>query len=131
MLKIKALFAKITAKLVTHDANISALQTAAEQTGDTLRYNSSITASRGGARIRRIGNTVFFSGGIGNATSTVNTGTNLFERMPVEYRPPTNVTLQGMVNQIMGNFTISSDGYVRQTLTGTMAHCFVSGFWTV
>lgn len=114
---------------------LTALETATAQTGTTLAVNSSVTAGRGGARVRKIGSTVFFTGGIGNATSTVSTTTNLFAQMPAAYRPSSNVTLYGYGTTSSAtsecNYTVRTDGYVRQTLSNSFTNGFVAGFWNV
>ena len=92
--------------------------------------NSNITVSRAQCRLLKIGNVVFITVAMGNVTSSVNTNTNLFT-IPSAYRPSSNVTLQGRINDSVGNFTVRSDGYVRQTLVSALANCFCAGFYTI
>lgn len=161
MLKIKALLAKITAKLVTLDSTVSGhttsignLQTKvgtatlntsasnlsgavnellADINGTVTTYapNSSITNSRGQLRVLKQGNVVYVIGGIGNATSTVSTSTNLFSAMASAYRPSSQVTIQGWVNDAMSNFYVRTDGHIRQNLSSNMNNCFFAGFYKV
>lgn len=97
----------------------------------TYGVNSSITAGRGGLRAIKLGGVVFLTGGIGNATSTVSTTTNLFTALDSIYRPSSNVTLQGWVNDAMANFTVRTDGGIRQSLSSNVNNCFFAGFYRV
>ena len=97
----------------------------------TYAVNSSITSSRGQLRVLKQGNVVYVAGGIGNATSTVSTSTNLFTALGSSYRPSSNTTIQGWVNDAMANFTVRTDGYIRQTLSSNMNNCFFVGFYKV
>lgn len=97
----------------------------------TYGVNSSITAGRGGLRAIKLGDVVFLTGGIGNATSTVSTTTNLFTALDSIYRPSSNVTVQGWVNDAMANFTVRTDGGIRQSLSTNMNNCFFVAFYRV
>lgn len=97
----------------------------------TYAPSSSITNSRGQLRVLKQGNVVYLAGGIGNITSTVGTGTNLFTALGSSYRPSSNVTIQGWVNDAMANFTVRSDGYIRQTLSSACKNCFFVGYYKV
>ncbi len=96
----------------------------------TGTVNSNITVSRAKCQLLKIGNVVFITIAMGNITSSVNTNTNLFT-IPAAYRPSSNVSLQGTINDSVGNFTVRSDGYVRQTLVSALTNCFCAGFYTI
>ena len=146
MLKIKELFTKIitavnstntllgnaplntTAQTVTGAINELDGETTVSTSTGTV--NSSITASRSSCRLMKIGNAVFITAGIGNKTSATTTSTTLFT-LPTGYRPSSEVTIQGYVDSAEANFTISTGGVLKQTLSSSWANCFVSGFFTV
>ena len=123
MVKIKALLAKIVANINTLNS-----KTAVSTTYATV--NSNITASRAQCQLLKIGNTVFITIAMGNITSSVNTNTTLFT-VPTGYRPSSEATVQGYVGSAEGNFTISTAGIVRQTLTSSVQNCYAAGFYTV
>ena len=114
------------------DGSGNQLSNKLDNTFDTATgtVNSNITVSRATCRLLKIGNVVFITIAMGNVTSSVNTGTNLFT-IPAEYRPSSNVSIQGNINDSVGNFTVRSDGYVRQTLVSSLSNCFCAGFYTI
>ena len=116
MVKLKALLTKIVTSL----------------TGSVAygTVNSNITVSRAQCRVVKIGNVVFVTVGMGNVTSSVNTNTILFT-IPSGYRPSEEVTIQGYIGTSEGNFTIATNGQIKQTLTSSVSNLFASGFYTV
>lgn len=114
------------------DGSGNQLSNKLDNTFDTATgtVNSNITVSRATCRLLKIGNVVFITVAMGNITSSVNTNTNLFT-IPAAYRPSSNVSLQGKINDSVGNFTVRSDGYVRQTLVSALTNCFCAGWYTV
>ncbi|MBR1910375.1 MAG: hypothetical protein IJ821_07300 [Lachnospiraceae bacterium] len=122
----------LTAAGEIEDGSGNQLSDKLDKTFDTATgtVNSSITVSRATCRLLKIGNVVFITVAMGNITSSVNTNTNLFT-IPAAYRPSSNVSLQGTINASVGNFTVRSDGYVRQTLVSSLSNCFCTGFYTI
>ena len=67
---------------------------------------------------------------MGNITSSVNTNTVLFT-VPEGYRPASEATVQGYIGTSAGNFTIATNGQVKQTLTSTLQNCFGAGWYAI
>lgn len=123
MVKIKALLAKITAKLVT-------LDTATTVTTGSGTVNSGITASRKRCDLIKVGNVVHINMGLGNITAGVTTSTNLYT-IPSAYRPSSTITVSGYVDDAMANFTIRSDGGIRQSLKSSPSNILLDLTYTL